>query len=130
MRLFQYHNHYYYLAKEVELMRTAIRKETLPISVEDAFQAALDAVKSSGWRVIEAKANEIKAETRISMKSWGEIIAIKIFSEATGTTIAVSSKPIQSPALVDWGKNSENLKDFFSQFTLKVLKLHLLSKIS
>ena len=103
-------------------MPTATRKEVFRLSLKDALQATLDTVKNLKWTAVETKNGEIKARTRISLKTWGEEISIKILPESIGTSIIVTSTTSQ---LVDWGKNNDNLKDFFAQFTLGVLKSHL-----
>lgn len=51
-------------------------------------------------------AGVIKAETGMSLRSWGENVSIKVAEEAGENTISVASGV--SHQLFDWGKSWEN----------------------
>ncbi len=87
----------------------------------------MNAVKRLKCIVLGAnlKSGVIEAGTRTSFKSWGENVSIRIFPESPGSSLVVTSK--SANGFYDWGKNSDNLNDFFAQFTFEGLKLHLAS---
>lgn len=89
-----------------------IRKETYSIPYDVLFEASLRSVQQLGWKLIshDREAGEVKAQTRTTLRSWGENISIYILQEATGITISILSEP--DFQLFDWGKSRENEEAF------------------
>jgi hypothetical protein len=84
----------------------------MPITI--AYKNALEIVKKSrGIRgVIEYKHSWIiKAETKISWKSFGESMILRLFTENQGITkLQMISEPIMRFTVADFGKNYENVE--------------------
>jgi len=89
-----------------------IQKETYARPYDEIFQASLKSIKQLGWKLVsqDRETGEIKAETGITLWSWGEGISIHLARETTGTTISVTSG--SSFQLFAWGKNEQNEKSF------------------
>lgn len=54
----------------------------------------------------------IKAKTKISWKSFGEIITIRFSENGKQVTVFVESRPLLGTTLVDYGKNLQNVEKF------------------
>ena len=93
----------------------AIAEKKYSMNIEEAFQKALEAIKNNGWTLRDFKQNEkILAETDVSLRSWGEEIEIKLLRRRDNVEVIVSSEPIHQ--IIDWGKSTDNVKDFFQKF--------------
>ena len=83
-----------------------------PAGMDEVFQACVKAVSQCGFRIAgsDLEAGQIKARSKISMRSWGEKITI--------TTSAAGRVDIKSACywiqVVDWGKNRANVSALFS----------------
>ena len=108
------------------MARASSRKEVLSLGATELFQAARNAVEKLNWNIVEADPynGKIFAKTKMGFKSWGEDIYVRISPEPAGSTIEVTSR--LSSQLRDWGKNTDNQKDFFAQLGFEILKLHLM----
>lgn len=61
--------------------------------------------------------NEIfNTKTRATMRSWGEIIAIKLTPIGSKTQLSVFSRPVLKTTLIDYGKSSLNIKKIRAAF--------------
>ena len=79
-------------------------------SRDKVYDASINALKNSGFKVTEKSADTIKASSEISIRSWGEEIQVKISSTAKGTKVKVTSEP--AAQLFDLGKSEENISRF------------------
>lgn len=104
------------------MARMSSQTEKLPFSPKMVFRAAENVAENLNWEVTRANPNEgnIIAKTGATWKAFGESINISIIPESVGCSIIISSK--LTSQLYDWGKNSDNVKDFFSRLSLEILK--------
>jgi hypothetical protein len=97
-----------------------LRKFELNKSYDEAFGLCVQSLGCINNCCIEKKDNskgEIIATTLISLKSYGEMIKFHLSRIDTGNTqVVLSSKPIQSWRISDFGKNLENVKRIMSYF--------------
>jgi hypothetical protein len=79
---------------------------------DEVFQACIKAVSQCGFRIVESnpEAAQIKARTRVGLRSWGENITIIVSADST-VDIKSSCRGIQ---VVDYGKNKANINALFS----------------
>ena len=84
---------------------------------EQVFQACLEAVTQCGFRIDSSSpvGGQIRAQTRVSFRSWGENIVVAIDSEGR-VDIMSESKVIFTTN--DWGKNEANVEKLFSRIAL------------
>lgn len=80
-----------------------------------ALNAARQAISMCGWKVTMMDASIIKAQTRISLASWGETVIVQAQASGNLTYLNVQSKCFQ---LIDWGKNQENVNKFLTNLKL------------
>jgi hypothetical protein len=76
-----------------------------------ALNAARQAISQCGWKVAMMDASIIKAQTSISLTSWGETVIVQVQVSGNVTYLNVQSKCFQ---LIDWGKNQENVDKFLT----------------
>ncbi len=111
------------------MTRSATRKEFVPFSSTDTFQAALEVVKKLNWTV-GARTNpaisEIHALSFVygMLDFWGEDITIRILPEKNGSSIEMTSNT-RGIAISDGGANLHNINSFFSQLGFEFSKLHV-----
>jgi len=88
---------------------------TFPAARDEVFQACMKAVSQCGFRVVESnpEAGQIKARTRMGLRSWGENITI--ISADGRADIKSSCRGIQ---VIDYGKNKANINALFSALRL------------
>lgn len=61
---------------------------------------------------------EILFKVGMTLLSWGEFFKILITNVSTNLTrVEVASEAAFQAQLIDWGKNNENIKDFFKTLT-------------
>lgn len=80
----------------------------------DIFELCIKVIKSLNWEIATFNhiTGTIKAETNMSLLSWGETIEIKIKQMEDGLNIRINSE--SRSQIIDWGKNAENIAKFFS----------------
>ena len=81
------------------------------LTYEEILITALETIKKLNWKIGFTTQRAFIAYTKFSMSSWGEEIKVNVEhqklivkSECTGNQ------------LIDWGKNKENIDDFFKAF--------------
>lgn len=74
----------------------------------EVFDAVLQIIKGLGWLVKseDPEKGNIIASARGSLRSWGEVITIQIFTIGSQTRVSVISTP--KAQLIDWGRSAEN----------------------
>jgi hypothetical protein len=96
-------------------MKAAEETVTLQQPVTDAYQRCLgatEALPGSKVKSADEAANRIELKTKMSMKSWGEKVALELSPEGEGaTSVHVSSKPSVPITMADYGKNQANVND-------------------
>ena len=86
--------------------------KTYKHSIDELFNASIDALKSIGFNITEKNDKSVKASSGVSIWSWGEHIQVEFSSTPEGTKVkAFSSAKAQ---LFDWGKSEENVSKFFA----------------
>ena len=97
----------------------------LQIPYERAFercQAALGSINVAKSEQLPAE-GRIKARTKISWKSFGEIVEFTLSKVNDNMTqVVITSKPALPTTLFDYGKNSENVKKICAFLTGKSSK--------
>ena len=83
--------------------------------VAGALGAARQAIGQCGWKIASFSASSIKAVTGISMSSWGETVIIQVQSSGGTTYLNIQSK--SGFALIDWGKNQNNINKFLTNLS-------------
>ncbi len=88
----------------------------LAMPPDDAFEMCLEviaALRFSGKPQCDRLKRSIKFRTKLTKKSWGETMSFLITEIDTNLTkISISSKPLVSTTIFDYGKNEENLHLF------------------
>ncbi len=79
-------------------------------------ESVRETIKVLGFSFFEESKDQIVASTGMSVKSWGEKIHVNFL---TDNSISVTSK--SKFALIDWGKNKNNVE----RFRARVLKVPL-----
>ena len=81
---------------------------------EQISQACLEAVRQSGFKITESDlaAGRISARARVTARSWGENIQVRIDAEDRVDITSESRFPL---TLVDWGKNRWNVERIFTR---------------
>jgi hypothetical protein len=96
-------------------MKTAEETVTLQQPVAEAYQRCLNATEAlpgSKVKLADEAANRIELKTKMSMKSWGEMVALELSAEGKATThVHVTSKPSVAITMADYGKNQANVND-------------------
>lgn len=82
--------------------------------INEIFDLCLKAITSLNWEIASFNHNNgtIKAETNLSILSWGEEIEIEIQQVQDVINVKINSE--SRAQLIDWGKNDENVQKFFS----------------
>jgi|GEM_PF-6176777 hypothetical protein len=82
-----------------------------PDEAFDLFVAELATGKFSGDVQLERGSGSIVLRTKVTGKSFGEIVKVYINkSDSASSIVTISSKPLISTTLVDYGKNAENME--------------------
>ncbi|MEL6343760.1 MAG: hypothetical protein AAFV53_11555 [Myxococcota bacterium] len=81
----------------------------VPLSPADALLAAQDAIRALGVSSVERDDQSLTAKTRITFKSFGEIVTARVEPAAGGSHLHVESRPIISTTMIDYGKSRDNL---------------------
>jgi hypothetical protein len=96
-------------------MKSAEETVTLQQPVAEAYQRCLnatDALPGSKVKSADEAANRVELKTKMSMKSWGEKVALELSPEGEGVTkVQVTSKPSVPVTMADYGKNQSNVND-------------------
>jgi hypothetical protein len=79
---------------------------------DEVYQASMEAASRCGFNIAESnpEAGQIKATTRMGLRSWGENITISVSADGRAD-IKSSCRGIQ---LIDYGKNKANVNAFFA----------------
>jgi hypothetical protein len=92
----------------------ASREDSMAFSAgrDEIYQASLKAASQCGFNIAESnqEAGQIKATTRMGLRSWGEHITISVSADGRAG-IKSSCRGIQ---LIDYGKNKANINAFFA----------------
>jgi hypothetical protein len=89
--------------------------KTFQLSATQIQPLVCDALKNMGAEILEQNPFSISAKTGISLRSFGEIIQVDIKTLEIGCQINIDSRCSMSSTLVDWGKNQNNIDEFFAQ---------------
>ncbi len=92
-----------------------VAKESYDLPYNQVYMACKRASRNLGWRITEFDKEEgyIEAKASVSLLSWGESIEINVWEDEDETLVEVESRP--TAQLFDWGKNNENLDNFFEE---------------
>jgi hypothetical protein len=95
-------------------LRSAEKTCTYTTEYGDIFEEAYNALSGCGFIVsrTDNPSGIIKAYAGASFRSYGEDITVSITKNANGITVTARSK--SRAALFDWGKNKENVSNFFA----------------
>ena len=77
------------------------------------FRQARLAMQDLGWQVnsVDVQAGTLIGYTTSSLRSWTEQVTITVYPTPTGRVrVQLNSQAFQ---LFDWGKNEDNIRDFF-----------------
>ena len=93
-----------------------------PYPYKIMFNTVIEALIESGFKilVIDEFYGIIRAKTKISFKSWGEVIVANLVRTPHGIQIVITSHAHQ---LYDWGKSKENIDKFFNILNYKVMSM-------
>lgn len=91
-----------------------VRPLDLPLSVDDAFAAALALVEARGWEVLSADAaeNQIEAIARSRLFGFEDEVAIRVTETDTGTRIDLRSR--SRLGQIDRGANARRIEAFLA----------------
>lgn len=107
-----------------ELALTKSRHVHVPWSKDRAIaicREAILSIKSCSVVNENVPVGTITAKAGLSWKSFGEIIKISVEQKSNQETdIEISSEPIYSPTIMDYGKNSENVEKICAFLTQSV----------
>jgi hypothetical protein len=105
------------------MARKITQTKTFPFPSQVCFEAVKNSVLGLGWELdkIDREKGEIFASTKMNFKSFGEFIEIRVNPNSNGCTIGITSK--LSSQLIGWGKNEDNITDFFARLGLESSKL-------
>jgi hypothetical protein len=73
------------------------------------------ALKNMGAEILEQNPFSISAKTGMSLRSFGESIQVDIKTLEIGCQINIDSRCSMPSTLVDWGKNQNNIDEFFAE---------------
>ena len=73
------------------------------------------ALKNMGAEILEQNPLSISAKTGMSLRSFGEIIQVDIKTLENSCQINIDSRCSMPSTLVDWGKNQNNIDEFFAE---------------
>lgn len=92
----------------------AFEDRTFQGTERDIFELCLKVIENLNWEIANFNhtTGTIKAETNISLLSWGENIEIKIKQVEDGLNIQMNSE--SHSQIIDWGNNAQNITKFFS----------------
>lgn len=89
--------------------------KTFQLSATQIQPLVYVALKNMGAEIFEQNPFSISAKTGISLRSFGEIIQVDIKTLEIGCQINIDSRCSMPSTLVDWGKNQNNIDEFFAQ---------------
>jgi len=89
--------------------------KTFQLSATQIQPLVCDTLKNMGAEILEQNPFSISAKTGISLRSFGEIIQVDIKTLEIGCQINIDSRCSMPSTLVDWGKNQNNIDEFFAQ---------------
>jgi hypothetical protein len=91
-------------------LTTASATFRLPVPAAEALRRGELAVERVGGQSIEIDEvmHSLTAEVGASMRSFGERVSIQVYPDGEGSRVEVLSR-LQSPSLVDYGKNKTNV---------------------
>ena len=94
-----------------------LKQKTITVNTDIAttIAAARQVISQYGWKVSFMDSNSIKASTGISIWGWGETITIQ--TNGTGNTTYLNIQSKSAWALVDFGKNQENINKFLMKLS-------------
>jgi uncharacterized protein (DUF1499 family) len=96
-----------------------VRPLELPVSVDEAFAAALALVEARGWDVLSADPVESQIEAIATSRLFGfeDEVAIRVTETDTGTRIDMRSR--SRLGQIDRGSNARRIEAFFTDLKLK-----------
>jgi len=81
---------------------------------EELVEQIKDSLKEKRWKLLQETESEtekvFKYRSPMSLKSWGEVIYIRLFSEEKAIKLEITSIPIMGTTLIDYGKNQNNVE--------------------
>ncbi len=89
--------------------------KTFQLSATQIQPLVYVALKNMGAEIFEQNPFSISAKTGISLRSFGEIIQVDIKTLEIGCQINIDSRCSMPSTLMDWGKNQNNIDEFFAQ---------------
>ncbi|MEP6464736.1 MAG: hypothetical protein ABJB05_00460 [Parafilimonas sp.] len=98
---------------------------TIDKSVEDTIKSIEnnipDEINSYKFKY-NKKLDFYKTKTAASIRSWGEIIIVKLTKiDSLHTQLYVLSEPVYKTTIIDFGKSSMNIQKFKSEFSKNIL---------
>lgn len=92
------------------------QKYDLPVSLlMEMIEASL---RRLGWRSERVSQSQIRGRVPASITSWGEIINFTVLDDGL---LTVTSQTKSSLPIVDFGKNQQNVHEFFQQFNNEIV---------
>ena len=98
----------------------------LNLPYEQAFRACGSALDNMALREVQSdeSSGAITAKTKMTWKSFGEIIDIRIIGlNENKTRIEVQSRPLLRTTMVDYGKNLENIEKILTSISANVQRI-------
>lgn len=79
---------------------------------DEVFALSMRAIKKCGWVIQsqDARRRIVRAHTKMSLRSWGDEVVVRVRQGETGSQIDVSSNP--KAQLFDWWRGQENIAQF------------------
>jgi len=86
----------------------------LNVNEQELVQLLKDELDDKNWSLLKESESEdeivLKFKTPISWNSWGEVVYVRFFpGETTNIQIEITSIPILSSTILDYGKNKNNV---------------------
>lgn len=91
------------------------RTITVNADITTVLNASRQAIAQCGWKVSHIDSFSIKASIGISICSWGETVFVQVKEIGGVTYLNIQSKSVC--ALVDLGKNQENINKFLKNLS-------------
>jgi hypothetical protein len=88
-----------------------MRRETVAFTGQPGpiLSAAREIAAEKGWKVSSESGNELEIKTKVSAKSWGETVKVRVdWNQVAGTLLVTVSSSARLQAF-DWGKSADNV---------------------